>query len=169
MSLKETWKEKTITFPCHFFENDEFEDWDKMSSTVTTYDTECYNEALWDLSDGWVCYLHPQGPFVKNNYTNSELKKPFNSKGFAYIYSHQDFLDKTIKKELDENSLQTAHSILRPGSLIKIINIKTNESIILRVDKRFDYPEFYKLVITQAVADKLNLQNDLPLIEVIEV
>jgi len=103
------------------------------------------------------------------NYTNSELKKPFNSKGFAYIYSHQDFLDKTIKKELDENSLQTAHSILRPGSLIKIINIKTNESIILRVDKRFDYPEFYKLVITQAVADKLNLQNDLPLIEVIEV
>jgi len=73
------------------------------------------------------------------------------------------------KKELDENSLQTAHSILRPGSLIKIINIKTNESIILRVDKRFDYPEFYKLVITQAVADKLNLQNDLPLIEVIEV
>mgnify|MGYP001237136573 CR=1 FL=1 len=65
------------------------------------------------------------------NYTNSELKKPFNSKGFAYIYNHQDFLDKIIKKALDENSLQVAHSILRPGSLIKIINIKTNEIIIL--------------------------------------
>ena len=103
------------------------------------------------------------------NYTSSELKKPFNSKGFAYIYNHQDFLNKTIKRKLDENSLQIAHNILRPGSLIKIINIKTNDSIILRIDKRFDYPEFYKLLITQPVADKLNLQNDLPLIEVIEV
>ena len=31
------------------------------------------------------------------------------------------------------------------------------------------YPEFYKIVITKPVADKLNLQIDLPLVEVIEV
>ena len=103
------------------------------------------------------------------NYTSSELKKPFNSKGFAYIYNHQDFLDKIIKKKLDDTFLQVAHSKLRPGSLIKIINIKTNDSIILKINKRFDYPEFYKLIITQPVADELNLQKDLPLIEVIEV
>ena len=103
------------------------------------------------------------------NYSKSELKKPFNSKGFAYIYNHQDFLDKTIQKKLDDTLLQVAHSKLRPGSLIKIINTKTNDSIVLKIDKRFDYPEFYKLIITQPVADKLNLQKDLPLIEVIEV
>ena len=103
------------------------------------------------------------------NYSKSELKKPFNSKGFAYIYNHQDFLDKTIKKKLDDNLLQVAHSELRPGSLIKIINAKTNDSIILKINKKFDYPEFYKLVITQPVADKLNLHNELPLVEVIEV
>ena len=103
------------------------------------------------------------------NYNKSELKKPFNSKGFAYIYNHQDFLDKTIKKKLDDTLLQVAHSKLRPGSLIKIINTKTNDSIILKINKRFDYPEFYKLIITQPVADELNLQKDLPLIEVIEV
>ena len=103
------------------------------------------------------------------NYSTSELKKPFNSKGFAYIYSHQDFLDKTIKKKLDNTLLQVAHSKLRPGSLIKIINTKTNDSIILKINKRFDYPEFYKLIITQPVADELNLQKDLPLIEIIEV
>ena len=103
------------------------------------------------------------------NYSKSELKKPFNSKGFAYIYNPQDFLDKTIKKKLDDTLLQVAHSKLRPGSLIKIINTKTNDSIILKINKRFDYPEFYKLIITQPVADELNLQKDLPLIEVIEV
>ena len=103
------------------------------------------------------------------NYTNSERNKPFVSKGFAYIYNEKDFIDKTIKKKLDNNSLQIAHNKLRPGSLIKITNIKTNDSIILKNSKRFQYPEFYKIVITQPVADEINLKTDLPLVEIIEV
>ncbi len=103
------------------------------------------------------------------NYNKPELKKPFNSKGFAYIYKQEDFTNKIIKKKLDENSLQIAHSKLRPGSLIKIINIKTNDSIILKNNKKFDYPEFYKIIITQSVANKINLQENSPLVEVIEV
>jgi hypothetical protein len=103
------------------------------------------------------------------NYSKSELKKPFNSKGFAYIYQEEDFINKVIKKKLDKNSLQIAHNKLRPGSLIKIINVRTNNSIILKNSKRFQYPEFYKILITKPVADKLNLQVDLPLVEVIEV
>ena len=103
------------------------------------------------------------------NYSKSELNKPFNSKGFAYIYNEEDFVNKVIKKKLDNNSLQIAHNKLRAGSLIKIINIKTNESIILKNSKRVEYPEFYKILITKPVADKLNLQIDLPIVEVIEV
>ena len=103
------------------------------------------------------------------NYSKSQLNKPFNSKGFAYIYSEEDFVNKVIKKKLDNNSLQIAHNKLRAGSLIKIINIKTNESIILKNSKRVEYPEFYKILITKPVADKLNLQIDLPIVEVIEV
>ena len=103
------------------------------------------------------------------NYSKSELKKPFNSKGFAYIYNQEDFIDKIIKRKLDENSLQIAHDKLMPGALIKITNPKTNDSIILKNNKRFDYPKFYKILITQPVADEINLQKDLPLVEVIEV
>ena len=103
------------------------------------------------------------------NYSKSELKKPFNSKGFAYIYNQEDFINKIIKKKLDENSLQIAHSKLMPGTLIKITNSKTNDSIILKNNKRFVYPEFYKILITQPVADKINLHKDLPLVEIIEV
>ena len=103
------------------------------------------------------------------NYSKSVQKKPFSSKGFAYIYNHQDFINKTIKKKLDENSIQIAHNKLRPGTLIKLINPKTNDYIILKNDKKFDYPEFYKIIITQSVADKINLQKDLPLIEIIEL
>jgi len=103
------------------------------------------------------------------NYNKLELNQPFNSKGFAYIYNDEDFINKLIKRKLDNNSFQIAHNKLRSGSLIKIINIKTNDSIILKNSKRFHYPEFYKILITKPVADKLNLQADSPIVEVIEV
>ena len=103
------------------------------------------------------------------NYTNSEKNKPFVSKGFAYIYNDEDFENKVIKKKLDNSSFQIAHNKLRIGSLIKIINIKTNDSIILKNNKKIDYPEFYKILITKPVADALNLSLDLPLVEVLEV
>ena len=103
------------------------------------------------------------------NYSKTNLNQPFISKGFAYIYNDEDFVDKIIKKKLDNNSLQIAHNKLRPGTLIKIINVKTNESIIVKNTKRFQYPDFYKLLITKAVADELNLKADLPLVEVIEL
>ena len=103
------------------------------------------------------------------NYTNSEKNKPFVSKGFAYIYNAEDFQNKVIKKKLDNSSFQIAHNKLRIGSLIKIINIKTNDSIILKNNKKIDYPEFYKILITKPVADKLNLEISSPIVEVIEV
>ena len=103
------------------------------------------------------------------NYSKLELNQPFNSKGFAYIYNDEDFTNKVIKKKLDNSSLQIAHNKLRPGSLVKIINVKTNHSIILKNSKRIKYPEFYKILITEPVADKLNLKATLPLVEVIEV
>ena len=103
------------------------------------------------------------------NYSKSELNRPFNSKGFAYIYNDEDFINKIIKQKLDNNSFQIAHNKLRPGSLVKIINIKTNDSIILKNNKRFKYPEFYKIIITQPVADEINLKADLPFVEIIEV
>ena len=103
------------------------------------------------------------------NYNRVELNESFSSKGFAYVYNEKDFIDKVIRGKLDNNSLQIAHNKLRPGSLIKITNVKTNDTIILKNSKRFQYPEFYKIVITKLVADEINLKIDLPLVEIIEV
>ena len=103
------------------------------------------------------------------NYSRLDIKKSFHSKGFAYIYNEKDFIDKKIKKKLDNNSLQIAHNKLRPGSLIKITNIKSNDSIILVNSKRFEYPDFYKILITKPVAEEINLEIDSPLVEIIEV
>ena len=103
------------------------------------------------------------------NLNTPNVKTPFNSKGFAYIYNEEDFNKKIINKKFDNNLLQVAHNKLRVGTLIKLINPKTNDFIVLKNSKKLNYPDFYKILITTPVALKLNLQKDLPLIEIIEI
>ena len=100
---------------------------------------------------------------------NLGTKKVFSSKGFAYVYTDKDYKDKTIKQKLDYNSILASHNKLKLGSLIRIINPKTNESIVLQVNRKILYPEFYKILITSSVAVKLNLDLKLPIVEIEEV
>ena len=103
------------------------------------------------------------------NITKFENRKPYSSKGFAYIYNKNDFEKKIIGAKLDNSKLQISHNLLNTNSLIKIINPKTNDSIIIKNWKKTKFPDFYKILITKKVADKLNLDKNLPLVEVLEI
>ena len=103
------------------------------------------------------------------NYTKIDNRKPYNSTGFAYIFNESDYENKIIKKKLNNDQLEISHSDLKIGSLIKLINPKTKEYIVLKNTKQFLYPDFYKIVITKTVAEKLNIDNKLPLVEILEV
>ena len=100
------------------------------------------------------------------SYNNAKIIKSFTSKGFAYIYNDLDFTNKVIKKKLNNDLPQIAHKDIKPGSLVRIINVKTNDSIIIKSSKKINYPDFYKVLITKPVADKLNLESEFPLVEV---
>ena len=101
--------------------------------------------------------------------TTLNQKKPYAAKGFAYIYNDNDYKEKIIKGKMNNNILQISHQNLKTGTLIKILNPKNNESIVLKNIKRIKYPDFYKIMITKPVADKLDLNNDLPILEIIEI
>ncbi len=103
------------------------------------------------------------------NYYKNNQKKPYNSKGFAYIFNETDYNDRIITKKLNNNLLEVAHQDLRPYTLIKVINPKTNDSIILKNKKKISYPNFYAILITKQVAEKINLNPELPLVEVLEL
>ena len=103
------------------------------------------------------------------NYTKLDSRKPYNSKGFAYIFNTQDLKTKIINIKMDNNKLQIAHNTLSTGSLIKLINPQTKEYLVLKNSKKTDYPDFYKILITKAVADKLSIDINLPLIEILEI
>ena len=104
-----------------------------------------------------------------SNLNSSKIKKTYAAKGFAYIYNDADFNDKIIKGKMNNDIMQISHQYLRVGTLIKISNPKNKKSIVLRNKKKIKYPEFYKILITKSVAEKLDLKKDLPLIELVEV
>jgi rare lipoprotein A (peptidoglycan hydrolase) len=104
-----------------------------------------------------------------SNYTKLDNRKPYNAKGFAYIYNEKDFENKIIKNKFNNELLQISHKDLKTGSLIKLINPKTKDSLVLKNIKKTKYPDFYKILITNAVAEKLNIDIELPLLEILEI
>ena len=101
--------------------------------------------------------------------TTLNKKEPYAANGFAYIYNEFDFNEKIIKGKMNNNILQISHQNLKTGTLIKISNPKNKESLVLKNIKRIRYPEFYKILITEAVANKLKLSKNLPILEIVEV
>ncbi len=96
-------------------------------------------------------------------------KELYAANGFAYVYNELDFNKKIIKGRMDNSVLQISHQNLKTGTLVKISNPKNKKSLVLKNIKRIRYPDFYKILITQAVAEKLKLDNTLPLLEIVEV
>ena len=103
------------------------------------------------------------------NSTKMVNRAPFNSTGFAYIYKDQDFKNKVINGRLDNTKIQISHKDLKLNAIIKITNIKTKESLVIKNYKKIRYPDFYKILITESLAKKINLDKDLPLVEIIEL
>ena len=101
--------------------------------------------------------------------TTFNQKKVYTSKGFAYIYNDNDYNEKIIKRKMNNNIMQISHQNLKTGTLIKISNPMNKKSVVLKNIKRIRYPDFYKVLITKPVADKLDLDKDLPLLEIIEI
>ena len=90
------------------------------------------------------------------NNTNLKNIKTFNSTGFAYIYNEQiNENNIIISKKVNNELLQIFHKDLRVGTLIKLINPKTKDTLVLINSKKIQYPDFYKIMITKPVAKKL--------------
>ena len=101
--------------------------------------------------------------------TTINLKKPYTATGFAYIYNDFDFNEKIIKGKMKNEIMQISHQNLKTGTLIRLTNPKNKKTVTLKNIKRIRYPDFYKILITEAVAKELSLNKDLPVIEIIEI
>ena len=86
----------------------------------------------------------------------------YNSSGFALIFNEQDYINKKINKKINNDNLEAAHRILKPGTIVRITNPTNQNSIVTKIKKRAEFPTLYNLLISQSIADKLNLKTNDP-------
>ena len=103
-----------------------------------------------------------------SNYTKLEKREPYNAKGFAYI-TEDKINKKTLKSTTENPSIKAYNKFLKPNALLKIINPDTKDFIILKNSNKSEYPDFYKVLISSSVADQINLDIKLPLVEILEL
>ena len=103
-----------------------------------------------------------------SNINSINSKKLYTSKGFALIYNPNDFNKKLISAKLDDDEMQVGHNKLKKNTIVIITNPTNNKSIRLKVSKKINYSDFFKILITSKVSDKLNLDPKMPFVEVEE-
>jgi len=102
-----------------------------------------------------------------NSYKNKDLNFiPYSSKGFAIIYTENDFKNKIITRKFDSNVLEVGHNKLPKNSIVTITNPDNKKSLTLKVSKKVKYPNFYSILITEKIANILQLDKEMPFIDV---
>ena len=101
-----------------------------------------------------------------NGTFNTNNNKSYTSKGFALIYDENDYKKKIISTKLDPNNIEIGHNELNRNSFVVITNPINKKSLKLKVTKKAKYPDFFKVLITEKLANELNLNLKMPYIEI---
>ena len=90
-------------------------------------------------------------------------EKKYKNLGFTLIYD--DSLEKI--RELDSNSLEIYHGYLKRNSMVKITNPINGKSLIAKVvSNRVVFSNFYNSVISSKIANQLELNLEIPYVEI---
>ena len=110
--------------------------------------------------------------FLSNCSNNNNLKKlqttdKFSNKGFALVFEDRLYKDKIIDKKINNRSYSIFQKNLKKNSSIKITNMLNNKTVIAKVlSNKVNYPFFYNSVISQRIAEDLNLDFNEPYISI---
>ena len=82
------------------------------------------------------------------------------------IYDENDYKKKIISTKLNPNNIEIGHNQLNRNSFVVITNPINKKSLKLKVTKKAKYPDFFKVLITEKLANELNLNLKMPYIEI---
>ncbi len=94
---------------------------------------------------------------------NTTIEKKYRNSGFSLIYN-----DQLKIKKIDQRSLSIFHKNLKKKSSVKITNPLNGKSLIAEVkSNRVKFSPFYNSIITQRIAEELDLDLNEPYIDII--
>ena len=99
----------------------------------------------------------------KTTELNFKPEKKYKNTGFTLVYDENLDL-----KKLDQRSLQIFHKNLKAKSHVKITNPLNNKSLIAEIkSNRVKFSSFYNSVITNRIAELLEINLSEPYIEIV--
>ena len=114
-------------------------------------------------------FLYSCADYNISNKNSKDEKKYYSSSGFALVYNDDLYLNKVVNKKINNNETKVLHNYLKPNTPIKIVNPTNSKFIETKVYKRSLYPQIFTAVITEKIANSLDLNLEDPFIELIEV
>ena len=109
------------------------------------------------------------GSLLENKPGKSLLINGYTNSGFALIYSDDLYNQKLISKRISERSLVIFQNNLKINTQVKITNILNNKSIIGIVGENSKYPSFNNSVLSERIADELDLDIKEPYVKISEI
>jgi len=96
-------------------------------------------------------------------------KKSFINKGFTLVFNDALYKKKIINKKLDNRSLIIFQKNLKKGTNVRVKNLINNKSIVATVGSRSEYPIFNNSILSQRIADEIELNLINPYVEIYEI
>ena len=101
--------------------------------------------------------------------TNDIIIEKFSNSGFAIIYNDNLYKNKIITKKLNERDLIIFQRNLKKGTTVKVINPYNKKTVLAKVGKKSNYPNFNNAVLSIRIADELDLDKNEPYIVIEEI
>ena len=97
-------------------------------------------------------------------------KTYFSSNGFALIYENEHYEKKIINKKINiDGGIYVMHNFLRKNTPIRITNPENSKSILTKIYKTAEYPQIFNIVISEEIAEILELDENNPFVEIMEI
>ncbi len=97
-----------------------------------------------------------------NQSYNLGKKSGYSASGFAYI-------QKDIPIYFEKEKFFISHNKLSVGTKIRVINPNNKKFFVIKIKKKVKYDNFYKILISESLAEELELSNKFPFVEINEI
>ena len=121
------------------------------------------------LASIFICLLYSCADYNAGKSIKEKNKLYYSSSGFALIYDENLYVDKIINRKIDNEEIIVMHNILKKNTPIKIINPENSKVIETKIYKSTNYPNIFNAIISEKIASILELDDDNPFIEIIEL
>ncbi len=97
---------------------------------------------------------------------NLKKFKNYSNKGFALIYDESLFKKKIVNKKINNRSLLIFNNYLEHETPVKITNLLNGKYLIAKVSLDANFPIFYNSVISNRIAQELEVDSSEPYVEI---